>query len=58
MNQFVKLLTATPAQVLSIIIAPERRALQAQLAGLEEGEDSEVCFIQGALDDLKVMVLH
>lgn len=54
-NQFVKLLSATPTQVLSLIIEPERAALTAQLAGLEQGEESEECFIQAALEDLKVM---
>ncbi len=57
MTQFVKLLTATPTQVLSLIIESERSVLQAQLAGLGKEDDSEACFIQGALDDLKVMVL-
>lgn len=53
-NQFVKLYSATPTQVLSLIIAPERAALQAQLAGLEQEEESEECFIQAAQHDLKV----
>jgi len=54
-NQFVKLLTATPSQVLSLIIEPEQRELESQMAGLGKGDDSEACFIQGALDDLKVL---
>ena len=53
----MKLLSATPAQVLTLIIEPERAALEAQLAGLEQGEDSEECFIQVALEDLKVMIV-
>ena len=53
-NRFVKLLTATPSQVLSLIVGPERRELEAQMTGLEKDDDSESCFIQGALDDLKV----
>lgn len=55
-NQFAKLLSATPVQVLSLIIGPERRALEAQLAGLGKDEASEECFIQTALEDLKVIL--
>ena len=54
MNQFVKLVSATPSQVLSEIISPERTALQAQLAQLDAGEASEKCFIEVALKDLEV----
>ena len=57
-SQFVKLLSATPTQVLSLIIEPEKVALEAQLAGLEQGEESEECFIQAALEDLKVLMVR
>lgn len=53
-NQFVKLVSATPSQVLSAILAPERKALQTQLAQLDAGEASEQCFIETALKDLEV----
>ena len=39
-NHFVKLLAATPTQVLEEIIGPERRELAAQLESLEEDEVS------------------
>ena len=54
MNQFVKLVSATPSQVLLVILGPERKALQDQLAQLEAGEASEQCFIEAALKDLEV----
>ncbi len=53
-NQFVKLVSATPSQVLSVITGPERRALQAKLAQLDADEASEQCFIEVALKDLEV----
>lgn len=52
-NQFVKLVTATPLQVLSLITGPERTALENQLAELTKEEASEQCFIETALQDLK-----
>ena len=39
-SQFVKLLAATPSQVLERITGPERRELTAQLNGLGEDEVS------------------
>jgi hypothetical protein len=53
-NQFVKLVTATPSQVLSFIISPERIALEKQLVELTKEEVSEQPFIETALQDLKV----
>lgn len=53
-NQFVKLVSATPSQVLSLITEPERHALESQLTELTREEASEQCFIQSALQDLKV----
>lgn len=53
-NQFVKLLSATPRQVLDLITNPEREALEGQLANLGKDEVSEEAFIVAALEDLKV----
>lgn len=53
-NQFVKLVSTTPAQVLLLITGPERVALEAQMAELAAEEASEQCFIETALQDLKV----
>lgn len=50
----MKLVSATPSQVLSLITGPERRVLESQLAELTKAEASEQCFIQAALQDLKV----
>jgi len=50
----VKLLAATPTQVLEEIIGPERRELAAQLESLEEVEISEQCFVESAIEELKV----
>lgn len=57
-NQFVKLVSATPLQVLSLITGPERSALESLLAELTEEEASEQCFIEAALQDLKVSNLY
>ena len=57
-NQFAKLLSASPAQALSLITGPEKRSLQSQLAGLGEDEATEECFIQAALEDLKVVFIQ
>ena len=54
MNQFVKLVSARPSQVLSMITGPERKVLEAQLAQLDDTEASEQCFIEAALKDLEV----
>ena len=53
-NQFVKLVSATPSQVLTCITGPEREALKLQVADLAEDEASELCFIEAALQNLKV----
>lgn len=50
----MKLVSATPSQVLSLITGPERCALQSQLSELAKEEESERCFIEAALQDLKV----
>ena len=55
-NQFVKLVSATPSQVLALITGPERVELEQQLAELTEQESSEQSFIQAALHDLKVSI--
>jgi len=53
----VKLLAATPTQVLEEIIGPERRELAAQLESLEEDEISEQCFVESAIEELKAREL-
>ena len=50
----MKLVTATPSQVLSYITGPERTALENQLAELTKEEASELAFIESALQELKV----
>ena len=56
MRQFVKLLSATPMETLELITSAERRELEAQLRGLGEDGASERCFIEAALEELKVCV--
>lgn len=53
-NQFVKLVSATPLQVLSFVTGPERKDLEAQLTSLLEEEAPERCFVESALQDLEV----
>ncbi len=50
----MKLVSATPAQVLSLITGQERRTLESQLSELVREDASEQCFIEAALHDLKV----
>ena len=52
MNQFAKLLSATPAQVLALITVPERRELEAQLSSIDKDSASEQCFVESALAEL------
>ena len=52
MNQFAKLLSATPAQVLALITGPERRELETQLSNIDKDSASEQCFVESALAEL------
>ena len=50
----MKLLTCSVGQTLELIVGPEREALVAQLTSLGDQEQSEHCFIEQALEELKV----
>ena len=52
----MKLVSATPLQVLSFVTGPERKDLEARLTSLLEEEASERCFIESALQELKVSI--
>ena len=54
MQRFVKLLSATSTETLELILSPERHELKRQLSGLGEDGVSEKCFIEAALEELKV----
>lgn len=51
-NLYQKILTATPKQVVDSIVSRELTQLERQL--VEEKEAPEVCFIESALEELKV----
>jgi hypothetical protein len=53
----VKLLSATPTETLELITGAERCELEAQLRGLGEDGMSERCFVEAALEELKVCVI-
>ena len=53
-ERFSKLLTCSVDQCLEQILRPEREALASQLASLAPDELSEQCFIQQALEEVKV----
>ena len=53
----MKLLTCSAAQSLELIVQPERAALTAQLSSLSPDEASEQCFVELALEELKVCTL-
>ena len=57
MRQFVKLLSATPTETLDLITSAERHELESQLKGLGEDGVSEKCFIEAALEELKVCII-
>ena len=50
----MKLLACGAAQSLELIVGPEREALTAQLTGLSPDEASETCFVELALEELRV----
>ena len=50
----MKLLTCSVRQTLELIVGPEREALVAQLTSLGAEEQSEHCFIEQALEEIKV----
>ena len=54
---YVKLLSASPQQVLEIITSTERKELECQLSNIGPDEISEKCFVEMALEDLKVGLL-
>ena len=54
----MKLLTCSAAQSLELIVQPERAALTAQLSSLSPDEASEQCFVELALEELKVCTLN
>ena len=56
-ERFSKLLVCSVEQCLQLILRPEREALASQLASLTTEEFSEQCFIQQALEELKVVTL-
>lgn len=58
MQQFVKLLSATPPETLDLITDAERCELEEQLSGLGEDGASERCFVEAALEELKVCVWY
>jgi hypothetical protein len=51
---FSKLLTCSQEQTLQLIVRPEREGLTTQLTSLASDELSEHCFIEQALEELKV----
>jgi hypothetical protein len=53
-EMFSKLLTCSQEQTLQLIVRPEREALVSQLTSLANDELSELCFIEQALEELKV----
>ena len=55
-ERFAKLLTCTAAESLQGIVLPEREALSSQLEEMsgEEEAESEQCFVELALEELKV----
>ena len=55
-RQFVKLLSATPTETLELITSVERGELEVQLRGLGEDGISERCFVEAALEELKVFI--
>lgn len=55
-RQFVKLLSATPTETLELITGAERCELEAQMRELGEDGASERCFVEAALEELKVCV--
>lgn len=52
----MKLLVCSAEQSLELIVQPEKAALTSQLASLSQDEASEQCFIELALEELKVVV--
>ena len=54
---FSKLLTCSQEQTLQLIVRPEREGLTTQLTSLASDELSEHCFIEQALEELKVQTL-
>ena len=54
MQHFVKLLSATPTETLELITNAERDELERQLSSLGKDDDSERCFVEAALEQLKV----
>ena len=54
MRHFVKLISATPSEAAELITSIERSELEDQLIGLGEDGASERCFIEAALEELKV----
>ncbi|CAI8023190.1 RING finger protein 10 [Geodia barretti] len=53
-EMFSKLLTCSQEQTLQLIVRPEREGLTTQLTSLASDELSEHCFIEQALEELKV----
>ena len=53
-GRFVKLLTCSPTQSLEVIIRQERDALTTQLKEMTDDEATEQCFVELALEELKV----
>lgn len=53
----MKLLVCSAEQSLELIVQPEKVALTSQLDTLSQDEASEQCFIELALEDLKVVVV-
>ena len=56
-GRFAKLLQCSVQQSLELIVGPERGALSSQLASLDPEEQSEQCFIEQALEELKAREL-
>ena len=54
MRHFVKLLSATPTETLELITSAEKCELEGQLRELGEDGVSERCFVEAALEELKV----
>lgn len=51
-----QLLSATPTETLELITNAERCELEAQLRGLGEDGASQKCFVEAALEELKVPI--
>ena len=56
-EMFSKLLACSQEQTLQLIVRPEREGLTTQLTSLASDELSEHCFIEQALEELKVQTL-